>query len=171
MYVFGAVVLVSGLFMLGGGKKETPPRWLQWLLRNLPTAATESGSSFFVRTQFGLRMTSLFVALIAIEITDVAFALDSIPAVLAISRHTFVVYTSNILAVLSLRSLFPAVVEAMRRFHRLHVGVAVILIFVGCKMLASEKFGIGPLASVAVIAAIMAAAIAMSLLQPEKAGV
>ena len=171
MYLFGAIVLVSGLLMLrsGGGKKDNPPAWLQWIMRHLPVATGESHSHFFVATPLGRRITPLFLALIAIELTDLAFALDSIPAVLAISRHTFVVYTSNILAVLSLRSLFPAVVEAMRRFHLLHLGVALILIFVGCKMLVSERVNITPMQSLAVIAAVLLGSVAISLLRPASA--
>jgi tellurite resistance protein TerC len=167
MYVFGAIVLLSGLLMLRRNKSEDqPPGWLRWLLRHLPVAQVENQNRFFTVTDAGRRMTPLLLALIAVELTDVAFALDSIPAVLAISRHAFVVYTSNILAVLSLRSLFPAVVEALRRFYLLHWGVALILIFVGAKMLLTDYFNITPLQSLAVIAGILLASISLSLLRP-----
>jgi tellurite resistance protein TerC len=136
------------------------------MLRHLPPAQTESPDRFFLRTPTGLRIGPLFLALIAIELTDVVFALDSIPAVLSISRHAFVVYTSNILAVLSLRSLFPAVVVALRRFHVLHYGVAVILMFVGGKMLFAKEMDISPSMSLAVIAGILAISIALSLMLP-----
>jgi tellurite resistance protein TerC len=168
-YLFGGIVLVSGLLML---RKRTgqddAPAWLRWLLRHLPVAGESQDASFFSPTAAGMRMTPLFLALIAIELTDVAFALDSIPAVLSISRHAFVVYTSNILAVLSLRSLFPAVVEAMRRFWLLHWGVALILVFVGGKMLASAWINISPLQSLAVIAFILAGSMGLSLLRPVR---
>lgn len=170
-YIFAAIVLCSGLAMLfTGGRMTSAPGWLQWLLRCLPAADVENSTHFFPRTATGRRIGPLLLALIAVELTDVVFAFDSIPAVLAISRHAFVVYTSNILAVLSLRSLFPAVAEFLRRFSRLHWGVALILLFVGCKMLLSDRIAISPLQSLAVIAVVLAASIAWSLAQPASPG-
>jgi tellurite resistance protein TerC len=145
---------------------------LRWLLKHLPGAVHGSSDRFFLRTPDGLHMSTLFIALIAVELTDLVFALDSIPAVLAISRHIFVVYTSNMLAVLSLRSLFPAVVDAMRRFHLLHYGVSLILVFVGAKMLLSNHFEISSPVSLVVIAGILALFIALSLvMRPRPARV
>jgi len=167
-YVFGAIVLVSGIALLRAHHDDgSMPRWLSWLLRHLPVTQTPDSDRFFVRTSAGLRLAPLFIVLIAIELIDVAFALDSIPAVLSISQHAFVVYTSNILAVLSLRSLFPAVVSALRRFHLLHYGVSIILIFVGLKMLLSSRIEISPMLSLAVIAGILIISVVLSLLIPR----
>jgi tellurite resistance protein TerC len=167
-YIFGAIVLISGILLLRAHHDEgSMPGWLRWLLGHLPVAPTTDSDRFFVRTSAGLRLAPLFIVLVAIELTDVAFALDSIPAVLSISQHAFVVYTSNILAVLSLRSLFPAVVSALRRFHLLHYGVSVILIFVGLKMLLSSRIEISPTQSLIVIAGILVVSVALSLLIPK----
>jgi tellurite resistance protein TerC len=163
-YVFGAVVLLTGVALLRKKSSiDQQPVWLRWILGHLPATAASSEDAFFAATPAGIRVTPLLLALVAIELTDVVFALDSIPAVLAISRDAFVVYTSNILAVLSLRSLFPAVAEGVRRFRGLHYGVALVLLFVGGKMLLSERVNISPLQSLAVIAAILIASIVLSL--------
>ncbi len=168
-YIFGAVVLATGVMLLRARHDDHgTPGWLRWLLKHLPGAVHDSSDRFFLRTPAGLRMSTLFVALIAVELTDLVFALDSIPAVLSISRHAFVVYTSNMLAVLSLRSLFPAVVDALRRFYLLHYGVALILVFVGAKMLLSNHFDISAAVSLAVIAGILALFTLLSLLIPQK---
>ena len=167
-YIFGAIVLLTGFFLLRANRDdESMPGWLRWLLKHLPVAQTASSDRFFLKTPTGRQLGPLFIVLIAVELTDVAFALDSIPAVLSISRHAFVVYSSNILAVLSLRSLFPAVVGALRRFWLLHYGVAVILIFVGLKMLLASRIDITPLISLLVIAGILAASVVISLLAPR----
>jgi tellurite resistance protein TerC len=164
-YVFGLIVLATGIVLLRTHRDDhTVPGWLRWLLKHLPVAVDAPPDRFFFRTPAGMRIGTLFVALIAVELTDLVFALDSIPAVLSISRHAFVVYTSNILAVLSLRSLFPAVVDALRRFHLLHYGVACILIFVGFKMLLSQRFEISATVSLAVIAGILGLFITLSLI-------
>jgi tellurite resistance protein TerC len=171
-FVIGGLRLLSHFqavtYVFGGIVTSASPPWLRWVLRHLSTDTGNSGSQFFVRTPLGLRIAPLFLVLIAIEVTDVVFAMDSIPAVLSISRHTFVVYTSNILAVLSLRSLFPAVVEGLRRFWMLHWGVALILIFVGGKMLLSNRISPSPLQSLAVIATVLLASVVGSLLRPAN---
>jgi tellurite resistance protein TerC len=106
----------------------------------------------------------LVLALIAIELTDVVFALDSIPAVLSITRQPFLAYTSNIMAVMGLRSLYFLLIAMLRRIRFLHFGLAVILGFAAVKMLAARWFEIGPVASLAVILAVLAMTVTTSLL-------
>jgi tellurite resistance protein TerC len=108
--------------------------------------------------------TILLLALVAIEITDVIFALDSIPAVLSITRHSFLAYTSNIMAVMGLRSLYFLLIGMLTHLRYLHYGLAVVLAFAALKMLASHWIEIGPLTSLAVIVVVLAITIATSLL-------
>ncbi len=112
--------------------------------------------------------TPLMLVLIVIEFTDVMFAVDSVPAVLAISKNTFIVYTSNILAVLGLRSLYFLLAGMMSRFHYLDIGLACILGFVGLKMIAGELVHIPNLVSLGVIALMLGVAVAASLLRPNR---
>ena len=108
-------------------------------------------------------VTMLFLSLLAIEVTDVVFALDSIPAVLSITRHPFIAYSSNILAVMGLRSLFFLLARMLKRLRFLHFGLAAILFFAAAKMLISHWFQIGAIASLVVIVGILAVTIAISL--------
>ena len=108
-------------------------------------------------------VTMLFLVLLAIETADIVFALDSIPAVLSITRHPFLAYTSNILAVMGLRSLFFLLAHMLRKLHLLHFGLAAILAFAALRMLAANWIEVGPLASLAVILAILAITVAFSL--------
>ncbi len=168
-YLFGTIVLVSGVaFLFEKNDTAEIPRWLRWLLQKLPVAEDCGTHAFMVRRNKRWHITGLLLALLAVEVTDLVFALDSIPAVLALSRDYFVVYTSNILAVLSLRSLFPAVVEAVRRFRFLQSGVAAILCFVGIKMLIADWHELSPEWSLAGIAVILAVTIGLSLAFPKQ---
>ena len=125
---------------------------------------------FFVR-RGGLYATPLFLVLLVVETTDVLFAADSIPAVLAISRDPFIVYTSNVFAILGLRSLYFALAGMMEAFAYLHYGLSVILIFIGAKMLVSNYYEIPTLVALSVVAAVLVVSIAASLLFPSKKGV
>jgi tellurite resistance protein TerC len=111
----------------------------------------------------------LLLALIALEAMDIIFAVDSVPAVLAITRDTFIVYSSNVFAILGLRALYFALADILPRFRFLHQGLAAVIIFVGTKMVLSDHFPIPSVVSLAVIAAILAATIAASLLFPSRA--
>jgi tellurite resistance protein TerC len=112
--------------------------------------------------------TPLFVVLLVVESTDVVFAVDSIPAILAITRDPFIVYTSNMCAILGLRSLYFALAGMMKMFHYLSYGLAVILIFIGVKMVISDFYKIPILAALGVVAAILAVSVIASVLFPEK---
>jgi tellurite resistance protein TerC len=126
------------------------------------------GHKFFV-VRRGIRYaTPLVVVLLLIETTDLLFATDSIPAVLAITREPFIVFTSNVFAILGLRSLYFALAGMMEVFHLLHYGLSVILIFIGAKMLASHYLRIPIGAALAVVAGVLSISIVLSLLIPKK---
>ncbi len=140
-YVFGAVLLYAAWHLLRKSlqsQPERPPFWMDWLTRHPPMARQKHPYRFFVREEGHLRFTPLFIALLAIETTDLIFATDSIPAVLAVSHHPFIVYSSNIFAVLGLRSLYFALTTVLQRLHKLRYGLVAILIFVGGKMMLSN---------------------------------
>jgi tellurite resistance protein TerC len=167
MYVFGAFLLITGIKMAFQHDKEVHPErnpLLKLFRRFIPISATYHGDRFFVR-EGGLRMaTPLFVVLLMVESTDLVFAVDSVPAVLAITTDPFIVYTSNVFAILGLRSLFFALAGLMKLFHYLHYGLAAVLVFVGLKMLLSDIFKIPIVVSLAVILGVLAASVAVSLL-------
>lgn len=133
----------------------------------LRTTDGYEGDLFFV-TRDGLRYaTRLFLVLLVVEFTDVLFAVDSVPAVLAITSDLFVVYTSNIFAILGLRALFFLLAGMMSRFRYLDVGLAFVLVFIGVKMLVSQKLHVPSLVSLGVIVLILAVSITLSILRPE----
>ncbi|HET9101612.1 MAG TPA: TerC/Alx family metal homeostasis membrane protein [Acidobacteriaceae bacterium] len=137
-YIFGGILLYTAFHLLRKSIQSQPERplfWMNWLNRHPPMAREKHPYRFFVREEGHLRFTPLFIALLAIETTDLLFATDSIPAVLAVSHHPFIVYSSNIFAVLGLRSLYFALASVMQRLHKLRYGLVVILIFVGGKMM------------------------------------
>ncbi len=137
-YIFGAILLYTAFHLLRKSlqsRPEHPLFWMDWLSRHPPMAREKHPYRFFVREEGHLRFTPLFIALLAIETTDLVFATDSIPAVLAVSHHPFIVYSSNIFAVLGLRSLYFALASVLQRLHKLRYGLVAILIFVGGKMM------------------------------------
>jgi tellurite resistance protein TerC len=167
-YLFGAILLFAAvrLVLPGDEKKKSTPRWIVWVTKLRPVSLRQD--SFFVRENGRRMMTMLFLALIAIEITDVVFALDSIPAVLSITRQPFIAYTSNIMAVMGLRSLYFLLAHLLEKLRFLHYGLAAVLAFAAVKMLAAAWLEIGPLLSLAVIVALLGATIAISLLFPAR---
>jgi tellurite resistance protein TerC len=173
-YVFAAILLIAAIrLVLPSDKKDEtrPPRWLAWLARVHPVSLRQD--KFFVHEEGHRMVTVLFLALVAIELTDVVFAIDSIPAVLSITRHPFLAYTSNIMAVMGLRSLYFLLAHLLAKLRFLHYGLAAVLAFAALKMLGAELYEIGPLTSLAVIVGLLAVTIALSLLaksppQPES---
>ena len=165
-YVF-AVILLAAAVRLVLPEEQTseeedarPPLWVRWIARIHPVSLR---NDVFFSEENGTRMISmLFLSLLAIEVTDVVFALDSIPAVLSITRHPFIAYTSNILAVMSLRSLFFLLAHALKQLRFLHYGLASVLAFAAIKMLISRIYEVGPLPSLAVIVAILAVTVSLS---------
>jgi tellurite resistance protein TerC len=170
IYVFGAFLVYTGI-KLAMPKKEdgfTPEKnpAVKLARRFLPVTDRFEGGQFFTRVAGRRHATPLFIVLIVVETTDVMFALDSIPAVIAITRNEFIVFTSNIFAILGLRSLYFAVSGIMQLFRYLNIGLAVILVFVGIKMLASHYVSIPIHLSLGIIGTVLAASIIASMLIP-----
>jgi tellurite resistance protein TerC len=171
IYVFAAVLIFSGIRLWTEKDKEIDPEKnpLTRLARKLfPVTKDFRGKSFFVREGGKLVATPLFIVLISLETTDLIFAVDSIPAVLAITRDPFIVYSSNAFAVLGLRSLYFALSGVMDLFHHLHYGLSAILVFVGIKMLISSYWKIPTGWSLGVVAGLLIASIIASIIWPEK---
>jgi tellurite resistance protein TerC len=169
-YAFGAILLFAAGRLLLPEKKEeakATPRWIGWVAKLHPVSLRQD--AFFVRENGQRMMTMLLLALIAIEITDVVFALDSIPAVLSITRHPFIAYTSNIMAVMGLRSLYFLLAHLLTKLRFLHLGLAAVLAFAAIKMLAAAWIEIGPLVSLGVIIFMLGVTIVASLMAPEPA--
>jgi tellurite resistance protein TerC len=168
-YVFATILLVAAARLLPTPNTEDeskPPAWLKWLTKWQPVSA--NCDHFFV-VENGRRMvTILLLALVSVELTDVVFALDSIPAVLSITRVPFLAYTSNILAVMGLRSLYVLLAASLAKLRYLHFGLAAVLVFAAVKMLLADWVVIGPLVSLAVIAALLAVTVGASLLGQES---
>jgi tellurite resistance protein TerC len=167
-YLFAAILLVAAVrLVLPSAKKEEPrtPGWLTWLSRIHPVSLRQD--TFFVRESGRRMMTVLGLALIAIELTDVVFALDSIPAVLSITRHPFLAYTSNIMAVMGLRSLYFLLAHLLIKLRFLHYGLATVLAFAAFKMLSAPWLEIGPLVSLATIVAILGTTVTLSIVQTD----
>ena len=175
LYVFGALLIYSGIRVCVLGEHQVDPAKnpvVGGLRRWIPVTDDYHGGKFFVRGLAAdprLYATPLLVVLFVIETTDVLFAVDSIPAVLAITLNAFIVYTSNVFAVLGLRSMYFAVAGLMNAFRFLHYGLAVVLVLVGLKMLTADHFPVSTLVSLGVVAGVLAASIVASLLYPEKA--
>lgn len=172
LYAFGAFLVYSG-FKLMTETEETeadPSRnfVLRLCRKFLPVTEGYEGRRFFVRRAGKLLATPLFVVLLVVETTDILFATDSIPAILAITRDSFIVYTSNVFAILGLRSLYFALSGLMKLFHYLNYGLAVVLIFIGVKMLISIRYNIPTWVTLAVVAATLGASVLASVLFPKK---
>lgn len=178
-YIFGAILLYTAWHLLRESlattktKGRQPSRIIAWLSHRLPMAASPHDlrhrNNFFVRENGRLRFTPLFLALLAIEGTDLIFATDSIPAVLAVSHHPFVVYSSNIFAVLGLRSLYFTLAAGLDRLHKLRYGLVFILAFVGLKMMLARIIAIPIAVSLAVLAAAVLVTAVWSLLSQPGA--
>jgi tellurite resistance protein TerC len=173
LYAFGVLLLYSGFKLMTESEDEEvdPSRNLVLRLcrKLLPVTETYEGNKFLVRRDARLFATPLFIVLIVVETTDILFATDSIPAILAITRDPFIVYTSNVFAILGLRSLYFALAGLMKLFHYLNYGLAVVLIFIGVKMLLSVKYVIPTWATLAVIATVLASSVVASVMFPKKA--
>ena len=165
-YLFGAILLVAAvrLVLPEDKKKKGTPRWIQWIARLHPVSLRQD--AFFVQENGQRMMTMLFLALLAIEISDVVFALDSIPAVLSITRHPFIAYTSNIMAVMGLRSLYFLLAHLLEKLRFLHYGLAAVLGFAAVKMLAAAWIEVSPLISLGVIVGMLGVTVALSLIFP-----
>ena len=169
-YLFGALLVYSGFKLFRQGESEIHPEKnpvLRLFRKFMPVTKEFVGDRFFVRKP-GLYATPLFIVLLVVETTDVVFAVDSIPAILAITLNTFVVYTSNVFAIMGLRSMYFALAGMLDLFHYLHYGLAVILMFVGAKMLASGYFEISTVAALGFVAVVLTASVGASMVFPNK---
>jgi len=170
IYIFGALLIYSGIKLLRESGADVHPDTnpvLRIFRRWVPVTKDYVGGRFFVR-QPGLFATPLFVVLLVVETTDILFAVDSIPAVLAITLNAFIVYTSNVFAILGLRSMYFALAGMMEVFHYLHYGLSAVLIFVGAKMLLSNYYRVPTGVALGAVAFILATSVAASLVFPEK---
>ena len=174
IYPFAALLLVAAMRLLFGENAERRfvrescavcSTWVAWFI---PVTSTGEGQRFVLREHGKLAATPMLVALILIETTDLIFALDSIPAVLAITRDPYIVYTSNIFALLGLRALYFVLDDVVQRFRYLRPGLAVILCFVACKMLLTGTIDIPVTVSLIVIAGIVIVALAASWRRPKR---
>jgi tellurite resistance protein TerC len=171
-YVFGAFLIYTGIKLLLSRSVEAHPDHnpLFRLFRRFVPSVTHDGGGHFTVVENGRRYaTPLLLVLVAIEATDIVFAVDSIPAIFAITDDAFIVYTSNIFAILGLRALYFALAGMMEKFHRLKIGLALVLAFVGGKMLLAGVYKIPLGISLASIAVLLGGSIAASLLWPAKA--
>jgi tellurite resistance protein TerC len=174
LYVLGALLVYSGIRVCIVAEHKIDPGanpFVSALRRLVPVTADYEGGRFFLRKpQENLRLyaTPLLVVLLVIETTDVLFAIDSIPAVLAITLNAFIVYTSNVLAILGLRSMYFAVSGLMKRFRFLHYGLAVVLVLVGAKMLMADYVQIPIVTTLAVVVGVILVSLAASAAFPEE---
>ncbi|HVE85187.1 MAG TPA: TerC/Alx family metal homeostasis membrane protein [Myxococcales bacterium] len=175
LYVFGAFLLYTAWKMAFSKEGDVDPETglvLRWGRRLLPVARSDTADYRFLAREGGrLRFTPIFLVLMVMEATDLLFALDSIPAALGISSDAFVVYTANVCAILGLRSLFFVVASLMDKFHHLKLGLAVVLAFIGAKMLVVIFGVVVPVwLSLLVIAAVLALSMAASVIWPAGDG-
>jgi tellurite resistance protein TerC len=175
IYIFGGFLVITGIRLAIEQQHNIEPEAnpvLRLLMRVMPIVPKYEGQKFFTRQQVGekfrLAATPLLVVLVLVETTDLVFALDSIPAIFAVTRDPFLVYTSNVFAILGLRSLYLLLAGVIHKFHYLQLGLSVVLVFVGTKMLLSEIYHIPIGLSLLVIATILAIAVGGSLLFPKK---
>ena len=167
IYLLGLVLVATGAKLGLSGAEEVHPEKnivVRWASRVLPLHRSFAGEHFTVRTAQGLKFTPLFLVLLAIESTDLMFAVDSVPAVLAVSRDPFVIYSSNIFAIMGLRALYFVLAGALRALKYLRPALALILVLVGVKMILSEVVEVPTPWSLGAVALILAAATVGSLL-------
>ena len=175
LYMLGALLIYSGIRLGFSGEHQVDPAKnpaVRALRRLMPVTDDFQGGQFFVRGwkgNPGLYATPLLVVLAVIETTDLLFAVDSIPAVLAVTLNAFIVYTSNVFAILGLRSMYFAVSRLMNVFRFLHTGLALVLILVGVKMIAADYYRVPTLLTLGVIALVLLVSIVASVALPPKA--
>jgi tellurite resistance protein TerC len=170
IYIFGAFLIITGIKLAMQQDKEVHPEKnpvLQLFRRFMPVTKNFEGDKFVVKRDSRRFATPLLVVLLMVETTDVVFALDSIPAILAITTDPFIVYTSNVFAILGLRALYFALAGAMQMFHYLSYGLAAILVFVGVKMMIMDFYKLPIGISLGVVAGILAVAVILSLVRPR----
>lgn len=178
IYLFGGFLVVTGLKLLRGwyrGEEAEEEalengRLFRFVRRFVPSTSSLHGGRF-VAIEHGRRVaTPLLVALVLVELTDVVFALDSIPAVVAVTRDPFIVFTSNVFAILGLRSLFFLLSGTLDKLHDLKLGLSAVLVFVGAKMALAELVSIPPLASLAIVLALLILPVVVGIRRAQRRG-
>jgi tellurite resistance protein TerC len=174
MYAFGAFLVFTGIRMATSGGHDIDPASnpvIRIVRRLIPVTTEYEGQKFFIRRDVGgsrrLFATPLFVVLALVETTDLIFAVDSIPAIFAVTQEPFIVYSSNVFAILGLRALYFLLADVIHRFHYLKVGLSVVLVFVGAKMLMADVYDMPIGLSLAIIVAVLGLATTASLLWPR----
>jgi TerC family integral membrane protein len=171
LYVFGALLILTGIKMATEKDKEIHPDknpLLKLFRRLVPVTEDYHADHFFVKQAGHYAATPLFIVLLVVETTDVIFAVDSIPAILGITMDPFLVYTSNVFAILGLRALYFALAGVVRLFHYLHYGLSAILVFVGAKMLLADVYKLPVGVALGGIAGILLIAVIASLMRPQQ---
>ncbi len=171
IYLFGGILIFSGAKMLKHENKKIDPEknlLLRFLRRTMPVVNRYEGRKFFIRENGKRMATLLFIVLVMVEFTDLIFAIDSVPAILAITTEEFIVFTSNAFAILGLRSLYFALAGVMNLFRFLHYGLSIVLIFIGIKMILSGYYKIPIEWSLVFVISILIFCIVLSLLFPKK---
>jgi tellurite resistance protein TerC len=171
LYIFGVFLLYVGIHMFVRGHEDFHPErnpLLRWARKVFPMSDNHEGVRFFVRENGRWAITGLFLTLLVVESSDVIFAVDSIPAVFGITRQPFLVYTSNICAILGLRSYYFLLSGALSMFKYLDNGVSAVLIFVGAKMLAERWIHISPLVSLVVVGGLLGTAMIASIISARR---
>jgi tellurite resistance protein TerC len=173
IYVFGAILIFTGYKMLTQKEKMIDPEnnnVIKFIRKAVPVTNQVTSGNFFEKIQGKRYATPLFLVLVIVEFTDLIFAVDSIPAILAITHDRFIVYTSNVFAILGLRSLYFALAFIINKFKYVSAGLAVILIFVGIKMGVSEFYKLPTYVALIVIVVVLLSSIALSLIRINKEG-
>ena len=174
LYLFGAILVIGGLRLLIRGRRDFHPEGspiLRWIRRVFPVAQADAGGRFWVVENGRLAITPLLVTLIVLEGMDVLFAVDSVPAVFGVTRDPFLVYTSNVCAILGLRAMYFLLAGALPYFRFLEAGVSGVLIFVGSKMLADPWIHVPTRVSLGIVAAILGTSIAASVATRRSSGI
>jgi tellurite resistance protein TerC len=165
LYVFGGFLLVTGFKLLRAGDEEVHPErnpLLKWFQRAIPTTSGYRGPHFTVIERGRRLATPLLLVLIAVEVSDILFAVDSVPAIFGVTEDPFIVYTSNIFAILGLRALYFVLAGAMGKFRHLKTGLALVLVFIGAKMLLSSVVHVPIGISLGVVATLIAGSVLLS---------
>ena len=172
IYVFGAYIIYAGFSMLFHKQDvDVEKMWIVRMARRfLPVSTGDHGGRFMMMENGRRKFTILFLVLVAVEITDLVFAIDSIPAIFGVTRDPFIVYTSNVCAVLGLRSLYFVLARAVGTLVYLHFGLAAVLIFIGGKMVTEGFFHIPTTLSLGIVASIIGVAIVASLVKTKLSG-
>jgi tellurite resistance protein TerC len=171
IYIFGGFLIFTGIKILSQGDAETEPERnlvVRFFKRAVPMTSDYHSGKFMIMEKGKLLATPLALVLVTVEFTDLIFAVDSIPAIFGVTRDPFIVYTSNICAILGLRSMYFLLAAVITRFAYLGIGLGIVLLFIGAKMLLSGFYQIPIGWSLSVVAAILAGSVAVSIIWPSR---